>query len=217
MLSYNVAEPNWEKTVWGIPPEKPGRLVKAATVMLDEDPDMVIITGGAGQKDGRSEAWWMRKRLYDGLDELDKFTAYPILQRFSGDQTEKRLNEILVLEETAKNTAENLQKTGEMFAKAGIEKVIIVTSPDHVSRAIRDAIQYWSRDYPKLARNVYATASATFYSARTPEDEAIARMENVVIAEPPAMNKFNLARIFGIMGNPDALAELNTLLQKYGK
>lgn len=217
LLSYNVAEPNWERTVWGIAPEKPGRLVKAANVMLEENPDIMIISGGAGQKDGKSEAWWMRQRLYDGLDDLSKFTAYPVLQKFSADQIRKKLDGILRLEEAAKNTTENLQKTGEIFTKAGIEKVIIVTSPDHISRALRDAIQFWSKNYPELARNVYGTASATFYSARTPEDEAIAKMENVIIAEPPTMNKFNLARIFGILGNPEALAELDAMLKKYGK
>lgn len=217
MLSYNVEESNWEQTVWGTAPATPGRLVKAAAVMLEENPDTMIITGGAGKKDGKSEAWWMRKRLYDGVGELKGFTTFPIFQKFSGDEIRKKLDKILKLEETAMNTAENLQKTGEVFRKAGILKVIIVTSPDHISRAIRDAIQFWDKDYPELARNVLGTASTTFYSMRTPGDEAIAKMENVVIAEPPTMKKFNLARLFGILGNPQAVEEVDAILKKYGK
>lgn len=216
-MSYNIEEPNWEQTAWGIAPEKPGRLVKAAAVMLEEDPDIMIISGGAAQRDGKSEAWWMKKRIYEGQHELGKFTTYPILQKFPPCQIKKKLDDILVLEETAKNTAENLQRTGAIFRKAGITKVIVVTSPDHISRALRDAIQYWNKDYPELARNVCGTASATFYSERTQQDEIIAKMENIIIAEPPTIKKFNLGRIFGILDNSEALAELDTLLRKYGK
>lgn len=217
ILSYNVLEPNWEHTVWGFPPDKPGRLVKGAAVMMEEDSKIVVITGGAGEKEGKSEAQWMKDRLYQGLEKLKEFIVYPVLQKYSAEEIKRKLDESLILEETAKNTAENMAKTGAIFNEAGVEKVIIVTSPDHISRALRDAIQFWNKDYPRLAMNVYGTPSVTFYSARTPEDEEIAQMKNVVIAEPPVMKRFNLGRIFGILENPEALGELDALLKKYGK
>lgn len=216
ILSYNINEPNWRQTVWGTPPDKPGRLVKAAAVMMEEDADMVVITGGAGQKEGKSEAQWMKDRLYRGLEELKEFTVYPVLQKFSPEEIREKLDRALKLEETAKNTTENMSKTGAMFRNTGVERVIIVTSPDHISRALRDAIQFWSKDFPELAMNVYGTPSVTFYSAR-PGDEDIARIENVVIAEPPTMRKFNLSRLFGVLGNSEALAEIDVVLKKYGK
>lgn len=216
ILSYNVTEPNWEDTVWGTL-DRPGRLVRAAAVMMEEDADIAVITGGIGQKEGRLEAQWMKERLYHGLEELKEFTVYPVLQQFSPAEIREKLDEVLELEEMAKNTAENMANTGAIFNEAGADKVIIVTSPDHISRAIRDAIQFWSKDYPRLVRNLYGTPSATFYSARTEEDKAIAKIENVVIAEPPVMDKFNLARIFGVLGNPKALSEIDAVLRRYGK
>jgi hypothetical protein len=216
ILSYSVEEPNWERTVWGTPNE-PGRLVKAAAVMMEEDPDVAVITGGVGQKEGRSEAQWMKEQLYQGLEELKEFTVYPVLQQFSPVEIKEKLDKVLELEEMAKNTAENMANTGAIFDEANVDKVIIVTSPDHISRAIRDAIQFWGKDYPKLVNNVYGTPSATFYSERTEKDKAIAKIENVIIAEPPVMNKFNLARMFGVLGNPKALAEIDAVLKRYGK
>lgn len=217
ILSYNCNEPNWEETVWGTPPDRPGRLVKATAVLLEEDVDIAIISGGTGVKEGVGEAQWLKNRLYQGLEELKKFTIYPVLQRFTPEQIKNKLDKILVLEEKAVNTATNLKNTGIMFKEAGVEKVIVVTSPDHISRGLRDGLQFWSKEYPELAANLYGTASVTLYSNRTPEDQEIAKMENVVIAEPPTMKKFNFARMFGILNNPDALAEIDAILKKYSK
>ena len=217
ILGYNCTEPNWEQTVWGALPDRPGRLVKAVAVILEENVDMAIISGGMGVKDGRSEAQWMKDRLYDGLEELREFTIYPVLQEFTPGQIRGRLDKVLVLEEKAKNTAENMKNTGIMFEEAGVEKVIIVTSPDHAPRGLRDALQFWGKDFPRLATNCYVTSSVTFYSLRTPEDEEIAKMENVVIFEPPFYKSIGsrAQQIFRLRNNPEALKELDDLFKKY--
>jgi len=217
ILSYNCNEPNWEQTVWGTSPDRPGRLVRAAAVLLQKDVDIAVISGGMGVKNGIGEAKWMKNRLYDGVEELKEFTIYPVFQEFTPEQVKDRLDKVLVLEEKAKNTTENLQNTGIMFEEAGVDEVIIITSPDHICRGLRDALQFWGKNYPRLATNLYGTASATFYSERMPEDKEIAKMENVVIAEPPAMKRFNLARMFGVLGNPEALSEIDAVLKKYGR
>lgn len=217
VLGYNTSEPNWDETIWGFPPDRPGRVVKAAAVILSENPGIAIISGGLGQREGKSEAWWARQRLYDGLADLKKFTIYPVFQRFQPDEVKERLDKVLKLEEKARNTAENIINTGPLLKEAGVEEIIIVTSPDHISRGLRDALQYWGKDYPGFAANIYGTPSVTFYSEKTPEDRATAKMENVVIAEPPAAKKINLGRIFGVMGSSQALSELDAVLKKYGK
>lgn len=217
MLGYNTSEPNWEETIWGFPPDRPGRVVKTAAVILSENPDIAVISGGLGQKEGKSEAWWAKQRLYDGLDKLKEFTIYPVFQKFPPKEIEERLNKVLKLEEKARNTAENIIYSGPILKEAGVEEAIIVTSPDHISRGLRDALQFWGKDYPGLAANVYGTASVTFYSERTPEDRAIAKMENVFVAEPPAAKKMNLGRIFGVMGSTQALSDLDVVLKNHGK
>ena len=211
VLGYNPKEPNWEQVIWGTP-DKPGRLVKAIAVIIEQDPSIIVISGG------ESEAKRMKERLYQGLKQLNNFSGiYPVLQNVSSREIQRKLDKILKLEETASDTIENMTGSGAIFAQANVESVTIVTSPDHCPRAFRDARIHWGKSYPELAKNVSVTGSESLYSMRTLGDQKIAKMENVVIAEPPVMETFNLARIFGILGSPDALSEVYSVLKKYGR
>ena len=216
--SYNCNEPNWEHTVWGYFPDRPGRLVTATREILEGNIDIALICGTAGGKDGKIESWWMKDRLYRGLEELKDFTIFPVFQQYNSQDLKEKLDRVLVIKkkDTGATTAGEAEYAGRFFTEAGIEKVRQVTSPDHVSRAIRDAIIAWQENYPRLIANLSIATSVTLYSVR-PGDEEIAKMENVIIAEPPVMKKFNLARIFGVLNNPDALAEIDSTLRKYGK
>jgi len=215
--SYNCNEPNWEQTVWGYPPDKPERLVTGVKVILEENIDIALTCGTAGEKEGKKECWWIRDRLYLGLEELREFTIFPVFQQYSLESIKKVLDRVLVVREknTGVNTFGEAEYAGEFFANAGVGKVTIVSSPDHISRCMRDVLACWEKRYPLLAANLSGTASATLYSARTRDDAEIAKISNVVIAEPPIMRKFNLSRIFGILNNPDAILELDAVLQKY--
>lgn len=217
--SYNCNEPNWLHTVWGFPPDQPGRLVTAVKVILEENIDIALTCGTAGEKDGKKESWWMKNLLYERLEELKSFTVYPIFGGYTVDELRAILDRVLVIREkdTGANTAGEAEYAGRFFTEACVDKVTITSSPDHISRCIRDVLNCWRERYPVLAANTFATAAWTLYSERTPEDKEIAKISNVVIAEPPVMRKFNLARIFGILGIPQALSEVVAVLKKYGK
>ena len=215
--SYNCNESNWLHTVWGYPPDKPGRLVTAAKVMLEESIDIALICGTAGEKEGKKECWWMRDYLYQHLESLKLFTVYQIFQQYTVDM-KKILDRILVVrEKDASDTAGETEYAGRFFIEAEVEKVILLTSPDHVSRAIRDALSAWQKTYPRLAANLFITASVTLYSERKPEDREIAKMENVVIIEPPFYNSVGILaqQIFKLRNNPEALEELNIVFKKH--
>ncbi len=217
--SYSNNEPNWLHTVWGYPPDQPGRLVTGVKVILEEDIDVALICGTSGGKEGEYEGWWMKNILYQCLEYLKSFTIYPIFHDYTADELRVVLNRVLVIKEkdTAANTAGEVEYAGRFFTEVGVGKVIIVSCPDNVSRCIRDALACWREDYPLLAANTFTTASWTLYSERTSEDKEIAKLSNVVIAEPPIMRKFNLARMFGVLGNPQALSEIDVVLKKHGK
>lgn len=215
ILGYNCNEPNWEETVWGSPPGRPGRLVRGAAELLARGAKLAIISGGAQCKDGRNEAQWMKGLLYERLAELKRFTVYPVLSGVGTQELRERLDWSLVLEEKAKNTVENIANTGRLFSDARVSEVVIVTSPDHISRGMRDALAAWGKDYPDLAASLYGAPSVTLYSARTPEDAETARMSNVVVAEPPAMKKLDLGRLLKLLGNEAAVEELNAVLERH--
>lgn len=207
VLGYSPKEKNFEEVVWGIPPDKPGRMVRGLKDLL-EDPEAktMIITGGT-EKDGRKEAEWMRDLLYQKLEELKQFSD-PVFQKFSTQEIREILDRNLILETNATNTRENLENVAKILKEKDVKSVVLVTSPDHISRAMRDAIIIWQETYPEFTRSLFGSPSTTLYSEGD--------MGDVVIAEPPVKKKFNLARIFGILKNEGALRELDELLKKYG-
>lgn len=214
LLGYNNQELNNEMVLKGTPAQ-PGRLIRFADVILRHNTVIAVISGGMGVKDGIGEAEWARRMLYQAIPELKNFTSYHIFGELSPEQIKEVFDRVLVLEDKAKNTAENLLNTGAMFDKASIDELVVVTSLDHVSRGYKEAILHWEKAYPNLVLHLSVTNSFNYYSAR-PGDEAIAKIENVVIAEPPVMKIFNLARMFRILKNPEALAEIDAVLKKNG-
>lgn len=219
--SYNCNEPNWEHTVWGHPPDMPGRLVTAMKVILEDKIDVALICGTAGTKDGKKECWWMKDRLYRGLEELKLFTIFPVFQEYTVDEMKEILDSVLMIREkdTGANTAGEAEYAGVFFTENGVDRVTLMSSPDHTSRCNRDVLACWKKNHPRLAANVYVTSSVTFYSERTPQDKAIADMKNVVIFEPPFYNLVGsrAQKVFGLRSNPEALAEIDAVLQKHGK
>lgn len=216
--SYNCNEPNWLETVWGFPPDRPGRAVTALKIILEEEIDIALICGTAGEKDGKKESWWFKDLIYRRLEEFKSFTVFPVFQEYTADELRKILDRVLVIREkdTGANTAGELEYAGRFFTEAGVTKVFNISSGDHGSRCLRDLQIAWREKHPSLALNAFTSTSWTLYSERAPEDKEIAKMSNVVIAEPPVMKTFNLARIFKVLKNPEALAEIDAALKKAG-
>ena len=96
-----------------------------------------------------------------------------------------------------------------MFLEAGLERMILVSSPTHISRCVRDA--YTALEEPRFARlryQLFATPSDSSYLG--------SRAEDVVIFEPPhradrhsAPIHLNVSRILRIPP-----AELDGFLQR---
>ncbi|MCD6177914.1 YdcF family protein [bacterium] len=206
VLGYSPNQENFEEVVWGIPPDKPGRIVTGLKIFLENQAELLIITGGT-EKEGKKEAEVMRDLLYEKIEELYDFTVFPIFQGYFPSTIKEIIWRRLVLEISSKNTRENLQNVGKILYENSIDSVIIVTSPDHLSRALRDAIIIWQDEYPELTRNLFGSPSVTLYSK--------GKISDVVIAEPPVKKKFDFSRIFKILKNQEALEKLDRLLKEY--
>jgi DUF218 domain len=74
-------------------------------------------------------------------DSLAKFEAFADC---SLSELKARIEPICTAETTAQNTAQELQAAGSIFAAASIERVILVSSPTHLPRCLRDACALWS-------------------------------------------------------------------------
>lgn len=219
---YNVNEKNWERVVWGIPPDRPGRIVKGVALLLEEKADLLFLIGTAIGKDGKNIGEWMRDLLFLKITELPQFAIYPVLTRFSSEEIKRKLETKLVLVPglEVKNTADELRLLAKIFKEAGIKRAILVSSPDHMSRILRDAFAIWWEQglAPELAVNFICSPCITLYTevdGITPPERA--KVANVVVAEP----RFSLVplfqRMFGIANNPEAVSQIEAVLERYGK
>lgn len=170
---YNIEKKNWREVVWGRG-NLMGRLPKGALVTLEEGAEVIVFGTGASQtKEGKIEAEVMRDTLVEQFFRLEDFSAFSRI-----DLTERvrdRIEKISRLETESRNTREELQFAGEIFREERIEKVILVSSPDHISRCLRDAYVVFIEniDFYPFEQRLYATPSQVSYTGRSVRDVQI--------------------------------------------
>jgi hypothetical protein len=187
VMGYNVNEPNYEEVVWGEPPHRPGRLVKGAAIFLEEDAEIFFLTG-CGGRDGREGVEITRDLLYERIKYLEEFTVCPIFRMYHHSIILDRLEQAIRLEhrhpdKLIQTTLLTMRSIKLELVISETQKVTLVSSPDHISRCLRDALVCW--EGTSLALNLSAVPSATLYSLRSEKDADIAKMENVLVLEPP--------------------------------
>lgn len=223
---YDANEQNRDYVVWGVPPDKPGRIPTAVAAALEEDAECLVIFGSSVEKKTDagmvwSSGRWMEELLRDRWEELKAFSVLPVFQSFSQKQISNELDRMFRLIEEPdkpKNTMEELQAMARLLHEkhTGIQKLICVSSRDHISRIIRDAHIVFEGS--PLAANLSVRGSITLYTendGKTPSERA--KINNVVVAEPRAPVVPYFQRMFGISGNAEALSEIDAVLNKYGK
>jgi hypothetical protein len=220
MLGFNPNEINWTDVVWGHHPNWPGRIPAAINAALEEKAESLILFGSSiGKKDGavfKSGGKLMLELLEERFDELKKFTVFPALKKFSFYQFEYLFELIEEGPVHVKNTLDEMKAIKSICECRGYNKLVAVSSPDHVSRIMRDGLSVLSGS--PLALNFSVKPSATLYTkgdGKTPPERA--SVKNVVITEPRSAVGPYFQRMFGINDNPEALLEIDLILKKYGK
>lgn len=218
---YNANEQNWHHVVWGTPPDKPGRIPAAIAVTLDEGADNLFLFGSSIGKEFSPGQWkssgkYMMELMYERVEELKKFTVLRIFQNFSTQQIKEQLDSKFRLIESPERlatTASEIQEMVRICQEENIQKIIFVSSPDHVSRIMRDALKAFNGS--PLALNISVRASATLYTENdgitSPENASI---DNVIIVEPRMGNFFKLFP--GILNYSGAMREINEIAKKWG-
>jgi hypothetical protein len=218
ILCYNANEPNWEYVVWG-DPNNPGRLPTGLKVAVELNVEVIIIVSSAYGRNGKSSGELMVELWYQNIGEIHKFTIYNyILGPMSTEEIKAILDEkVMLVKEPVTNTREELRVVVRVLKELGITEMIIVTSLDHIMRAMRDAIVISLKEYSGLF--IWGIPSGTPYSWIPLRDEDVADiMEKVVVVEPRISSKLDISRIFNIIfHNPQVLEEVKATLEKYSK
>jgi hypothetical protein len=166
---------DWRGIVWGSPPHEPGRIPMAVYVAVKEDADVIVFGTGASERGGKKESEFTREYLLEHFSELEEFSCF---DGMAIGQQRDRMEAISVAECDSRNTLDEMGAAGRIFLEKGIEKAILVSSPTHIPRCIRDALEvFQAPEFATLKRNLYAVASDTSYLG--------GRVEDVVIFEPP--------------------------------
>lgn len=163
---FHLQAENWEKIVWGKPPNLLGRAPKGVMVALEENADIIVFGTGASVKDGKKEAEYTRDYLLEHFLELVEFWA---LEGIDLAEAKEKISQIAKLEIKSQNTFQEPRFAADIFRRANAERIIIVSSPTHISRCLRDALMVFDRE------DVIAQPSHTGW----------ADASEVIIIEPP--------------------------------
>lgn len=168
----------WDRLAWGEPPHLMGRIPKAIQMYIRLRAEVLYFGTGASEKDGIKEGQYMFNTLLERRQLLGDFEVLEYLKRmggldirtpamsppviYAGTQAE------VVIDTVSQNTAEELIGAAEAFLARGVSEVVLVSSPTHVLRCLRDAQaiyndpQYEGR-YRRFAQSLLAAPTDTCY------------------------------------------------------
>ena len=177
---YNLHAGQWEDVTWGAPPERIGRVPMGVLVALSEQADVMVFGSGASEKDGMLESEATARFLWERFDELTGFAVFKgweneLTRPHGADRFRQRIESILHLDRASKNTRDEIAYAGRVFVDRDVERVILVSSPTHLPRCLRDACAIYGEDgdMSGLLRELYAAPSVTGYPGYTADDVAI--------------------------------------------
>jgi hypothetical protein len=190
----NLHIENWRHVAWGDPPDHPGRIPQGVLTAARFDAEVVVMGTGAssepfhfsGNQDEEQaipEAEYSLRYLTECFDDLPRFSELEQAVGPAGTAEfaafRERLASRIVLDVESKNTAGEIANASAIFLDAGVERVILVSSPSHVVRCLRDATALYASEerFARFRCNLFASPSVTCYEGSTPGD--------VVVIEPP--------------------------------
>ena len=188
----NLGAFQWKRISWGDAPELLGRLTRAILFVMEgiRDPAfeisvMVLGTGVRAEskhKRGHSnstEASEMRRLMFENLDRLIEFRVFA--DRFPelgnadfAEQLRSTLERITELAEDCQNTVEEIENAAWIFRRHSIDRPILISSPVHLPRCIKEACVLFEKgQWPEARHHLVAAPSETCYQNTTASDVAI--------------------------------------------
>jgi len=213
---------DWRGIVWGYPDVGDlGRAPKSVLIAHQEQAEMIVFGTGASERmvdrDGVRRAMKEGEYTLDYLlRHFEELAEFPAFGKLDLAALREQIERTARAESRSQNTREEVIEAAELFLENGIERMILVSSPTHISRCVRDAYAALESDrFARLRHQLFATPSDSSYLG--------SRAEDVVIFEPPhradrhsAPIHLNVSRILRIppaeLG--DFLKRLDRILQE---
>ncbi len=190
----NLQIENWRHVAWGDPPDHMGRIPQGMLVAHELDAEIIVFGTGASGKPFQfgddpedelplREAEYSLKYLQEYFDQLASFA--PLHEKLGAvgspefELARGNLLRRIVLDVESQNTIQEIENAATIFLEHGMEEVVLVSSPSHVVRCLRDAAALFAEQprFHGLRHRIMAVPSITCYEGSTPGD--------VVVIEPP--------------------------------
>ncbi len=176
----NLHTYHWKNIVWGKPPHDLGRIAHSVLLALCYDVEVMIFGTGASEKNGMLEADATVQLMFERFDRLQEFAPFQsqfpaIKQQGFRDKCRQKIESIVEIENTSQNTVEEVTTAGHIFNRHHVERIILVSSPTHLPRCLRDACVAFEHnlDLAHFRHRLHATPSITSYMDTSPGDVAI--------------------------------------------
>lgn len=190
----NLHVENWRHVAWGDPPGQMGRVPQGILAALQFGAPMILLGTGASRKefiwDSTSEPGpllleaeytleYLKRSLLDLLAFAEIAAHFKDVSDASAVEELQRLVECIALDLVSQNTLQEVEQAGLRFAAAGIERMVLVSSPTHIVRCLRDANQLIDEQpgFQQWRSRIIACPSVTNYEGT--------RAGDVVVVEPP--------------------------------
>ena len=221
----HVDADGWDGLVWGHPPDRLGRLPRAALLAWEARASLTKIcigTGASRTADGALEGDFTLRLLLERVPRLLEFSAFDGVPL---EELSTLLRRVCVSETTSTSTAEEAERGLALLASAGCTCAVLVSSPTHLPRCLACACAVLERDEAlrSMPMSLCAVPSDTSYAGYSASD--------VVVVEPPHRGDRDRAldalpfhqmvkRSFAVQGGTERkaafLSQLEALLVEHG-
>jgi hypothetical protein len=153
---------NWELHQWG-DKEKGllGQILKTLSPVSQENPEIVVFGTGASGKDGLKESEYTIKYMFDRFNELVDF---PQFHGVDIQNLKYFMSYRSIAEKRSQNTLEELRRAMDIFSSYSVNRVVIVSNPDHISRCMQLAHQVYHESKPRGLEGFFAAQSDIGYN-----------------------------------------------------
>ena len=130
---------NWKAHQFGNPRLGLGQIAKTCKIAHNEKPAMIIFGTGASEKDGVKEGAYTMNYMLNHFNELESFPQFKgiNLNALGGSMALSSFPET-----DSKNSYEEITNAAGKFKEQGIERVILVSNPDHMPRCLQLAHKF---------------------------------------------------------------------------
>ena len=158
----HILAKNWELHQWGDKHKGLlGQILKTLSLAYQESPKVVVFGTGSSEKDGLKESEYTIKYMLEHFDDLSFFN------QFNGidiGQLKKFIFEHSIPEKRSQNTLEELRYAMNIFSSNDVNRIILVSNPDHISRCMQLAHQVYHETKPKGLEEIFAVQSDIGYN-----------------------------------------------------